>query len=280
MIKHSFLLVFLSASTLCNAQTVVDLAARKGHTAFAQAVKAAGLYDHAQKAEGVDGSMAPFTVLVPNNKAFDALSGLDADKKKKLVMFHVIPGQKLESAAAITADGVPTVGEQLVMGDGTKIHLDESTTTATIIGGPHQASNGVIYEIDTVLLPSGMDTTPKAAASSKEATQTTVMDPGSNPDRQVATQHPVASAPKAPEKATAAQTPQKVVTNMANQTVNSSTMEQMHSLQHSVSQLTQTMQLLIHTLQEQVVVEQRPAAQSLAVPGLQTQPIQPTIVVR
>ena len=171
MNTHSFITALLCTLTgLLSASDVVMTAKEHGHTAFHDAVHAAGLYDHAQKAEGEEGSMAPFTVFVPTNKAFEKIASLDDKEKKGLITFHVAPGQKIASRADMPRDGIGTVGEELLNTDGTTIGLADSSVRAKIIGGPIQASNGVLYIIDTVLIPEGMDV-PTQEPATPQATQ-------------------------------------------------------------------------------------------------------------
>jgi len=90
-----YVLTLLAISPILTAtDDVVITAQKEGYTAFHDAVMDAGVYEHAKKDAGAKGSLAPFTVFVPTNEAFEKIKLLDAKKKKKYITFHVVPGKK------------------------------------------------------------------------------------------------------------------------------------------------------------------------------------------
>ena len=132
---------------------------------FAAAVKAAGL-------EAALAGPTPYTVLVPNDAAFDKLptGGVDTlmkpESRKELTAVltnHILPGTMLAADIGKAIDGaggttrIATLGGGTLTAtrDGDKIIIaDAAGTKATIIGADSQRSNGVIHRIDAVLMPS------------------------------------------------------------------------------------------------------------------------------
>ena len=102
----------------------------------------------------------PFTVLAPTNAAFakvpkDTLDAIAADKAQltKVLTYHVIPG-KAPAAAVVKLNGknVKTVEGATVaisVKDG-KVFINK---TAKVTKTDIMASNGVIHQINQVLLP-------------------------------------------------------------------------------------------------------------------------------
>lgn len=118
------------------------------------AITAAGL------AETLSGP-GPFTVFAPTNDAFDALPEGVLDKLVKpenkdaltqVLTYHVVPASV--PAADVTAGKVATV-------EGSEIELaTEGGVTvngAKVVKADIMTSNGVVHEIDAVLLPEGFD---------------------------------------------------------------------------------------------------------------------------
>ena len=131
---------------------------------FAAAVKAAGL----------DATLAgpgAYTVLVPSDAAFDKLpaGALDTLMKPEgradltaLLSYHILPGAMLagDIAGAIDKGGgkalLPTHGGGTITAtrEGDRIILaDSAGARATVTKADQQRSNGVVHEIDTVLMP-------------------------------------------------------------------------------------------------------------------------------
>lgn len=119
-------------------------------------------------AQVFDGTAA-YTVLAPNDEAFAVLEpkdGEDTDEESRRAIVaavlreHVLPGalSPTDIENAIAAQGGPvkirTMGEGTVSfsmdGDALTI-TDEEGETATMVGDPILASNGVVIPIDTVL---------------------------------------------------------------------------------------------------------------------------------
>lgn len=135
-----------------------------GDTKFSAAVKEAGL-------EPALAGPTPYTLLVPNDAAFDKLGAgtldtmMKADSRKQLTAVltgHILPGTMLATdiAKAIDAGGgkaqIRTLGGGTVTatrsGDQLMI-TDAAGTTAHVVGAADERSNGVIHHIDAVLMP-------------------------------------------------------------------------------------------------------------------------------
>lgn len=136
----------------------------KDHTTLVTAVKAAGLVETLQ-------GKGPFTVFAPTNEAFEKLPAgtvdtlLKPENKEKLaavLTYHVVPGK-------ITVD---KLAREIKAGDGsaqlttvngeklTARMVGDSIELTDVKGGMSKVkiadviqSNGVIYVIDTVLMP-------------------------------------------------------------------------------------------------------------------------------
>lgn len=129
----------------------------------------------AAKAGGLDGTLAgpgPYTVLVPNDAAFDKLppGALDAllkeDARTELtgvLSYHILPGTMLAADIGKAIDAgkgktsLPTMGGGTITAtkEGNVIVLaDSAGTKARLVGDEAIKSNGVVHHIDTVLKPS------------------------------------------------------------------------------------------------------------------------------
>lgn len=126
------------------------LAAEPRFSILVAAVQAAGL------AETLSGS-TEFTVFAPSNKAFEALpagtveSLLKPENKEQLkaiLLYHVAPGS-LKAGDVLAKSSIATAQGQSIMVDATALKINSSGIVKTDI----TASNGVIHEIDAVLLP-------------------------------------------------------------------------------------------------------------------------------
>jgi uncharacterized surface protein with fasciclin (FAS1) repeats len=135
-----------------------------GDSKFAAAIKAAGL-------EPALAGPTPYTLLVPNDAAFDKLSPgtLDAlmkpEGRKELTAIltgHILPGTMLATdiGKAVDAGGgraqIRTLGGGTVTAtkSGDKLVITDATgQAATVVGSADERSNGVIHHIDTVLRP-------------------------------------------------------------------------------------------------------------------------------
>jgi uncharacterized surface protein with fasciclin (FAS1) repeats len=136
----------------------------KDHTTLVAAVKAAGLVDTLS-------GKGPFTVFAPTNSAFDALPAgtvatlLKPENKGTLtgiLTYHVVAG-KLDSKKVAKAikDGngraelTTVAGGKLYasMEGGNVVITDEKGGKATVTIADVYQSNGVIHEVNAVLLP-------------------------------------------------------------------------------------------------------------------------------
>ena len=149
-----------------NKNIVENAVNSKDHTTLVAAVKAAGLV------ETLSGP-GPFTVFAPTNAAFAKLPPGTVEmlvkpenkaKLTKILTCHVVAANALSPAIAkmIKDDKgthpVKTVGGCTLQAKmtGEKITLtDENGNVATVTIADEKQSNGVIHEIDTVLLPKG-----------------------------------------------------------------------------------------------------------------------------
>ncbi len=160
--KKVILTLLALCPTIAVSSNVMDVAKENGYTAFYNEVKESGLLEHAIKPTGEQGSMAPFTVFVPTNEAMKSLSEVNQKTVKDVIKFHVVPGQEYASPEDFPTDGIPTVGQQMIMVSGdnnTTLNIDESETQVHISSDDDgkalsfEADNGVIYIIDGVLKP-------------------------------------------------------------------------------------------------------------------------------
>jgi uncharacterized surface protein with fasciclin (FAS1) repeats len=136
----------------------------KDHTTLVAAVKAAGLVETLE-------STGPFTVFAPTNEAFDKLPAGTVDNLvkpenkatlTKILTYHVVAGRL--SAADLWAQvkagngkaELKTVqgGMLTAMADGKKLYLvDEKGGKSWVTIADVNQSNGVIYVVNTVLMP-------------------------------------------------------------------------------------------------------------------------------
>ena len=132
---------------------------------FAAAIKAAGL-------EGVLAGPTPYTVLVPNDAAFDKLPAgavealMKPEGRKELTAVltnHILPGTMLATDIGKAIDVGKGKTQIATLGGGTLtatrsgesiVLSDAAGTKAMVIGADGQRSNGVIHRIDAVLMPS------------------------------------------------------------------------------------------------------------------------------
>lgn len=128
----------------------------------------------AAKSAGLDATLAgpgPYTVLVPNNAAFDKLpAGTLEDLQKPeqkgeltgLLTYHILPGVVLAEDIGKAIDNakgkavLATMGGETVTAtkEGSNIVLtDAAGNKATVVKADEKRSNGIVHEIDTVLSP-------------------------------------------------------------------------------------------------------------------------------
>jgi uncharacterized surface protein with fasciclin (FAS1) repeats len=152
------------APMYANKNIVQNAMNSKDHTTLVAAVKAAGLVDTLQ-------SKGPFTVFAPTNEAFEKLPAgtvamlLKPENKQKLagiLTYHVVPGKWTAETLMdkIKADGgstsIKTVnGETLTakLENGGIQLTDAKGGTAMVTIADVMQSNGIIFVIDTVLMP-------------------------------------------------------------------------------------------------------------------------------
>lgn len=158
--------VMVGGAAMYPSKNIVENALNsKDHTTLVAAIKAAGLV------ETLEGP-GPFTVFAPTNEAFEKLppgtvdtlvKPENKDKLTSILTYHVVPGHLTAADLAVLAkkgDGkaiLKTVqGEELTVmkdGDGKWWVLDNKGNKATITIPNVMQSNGVIFVIDTVLMP-------------------------------------------------------------------------------------------------------------------------------
>lgn len=113
------------------------------------------------------------TVFAPNDTAFQAaftalgVTGVDdlsKDQLTAILTYHVLAGEVDSTAATAVANGEGTttaLGGTLDLSiDGTSLKVDD----ATVIAADIQADNGIIHEIDAVMLPNIVDVVTSDAA--------------------------------------------------------------------------------------------------------------------
>lgn len=120
-----------------------------GMKTFMAAAETAGMADKLKNS-------GPYTIFAPNDSAFRQLppetrEALLKDKEKaaELVAYHVIPG-------TLTVADVKPGKVQTVQGSQVKLTSDNGSVTvenAKVIQSDLKADNGVIHEIDQVVLP-------------------------------------------------------------------------------------------------------------------------------
>ena len=140
-----------TTEAMAEAGTIVDVASDAGtFTTLLQAAEVAGLVD-TLNGEG------PYTVFAPTDEAFAALDPAtleallaDPEALSQVLLYHVVSGEVmaadvvgLESASTVEGSDLPITvdGDVVMVGD------------ATVVTTDIEASNGVIHEIDQVLIP-------------------------------------------------------------------------------------------------------------------------------
>ena len=145
-------------SVLCDTVLAADLACgSEGLEALCEAVKAAGL--------GEVLSSGTFTVFAPTTEAFATLPAermADVDNLTNLLLYHVVPGQKLMSSDLPCVAGENTI--EMANGKDTRTRcvksvpelqkgigndIDDAPAFVTV---DVEACNGVVHVIDGVLL--------------------------------------------------------------------------------------------------------------------------------
>jgi uncharacterized surface protein with fasciclin (FAS1) repeats len=129
---------------------IVETAVSSGKfKTLTQAVQAAGLSD-TLSGEG------PYTVFAPDDEAFEKLPEgtlenllQDIPRLKDILTYHVVPGKMMASDTSEIESAMTVEGKELHISarEGVKVN------DATVIGPDIMADNGVIHEIDSVLIP-------------------------------------------------------------------------------------------------------------------------------
>jgi uncharacterized surface protein with fasciclin (FAS1) repeats len=97
----------------------------------------------------------PYTIFVPTNGAFSQLppgtiTKMTAAQKLRFMQYHVIAGRMIDSEAQVAGTIQALSGDALNFSFG----VDQiPLVNSAIFIEKHQASNGVVYLIDNVLLP-------------------------------------------------------------------------------------------------------------------------------
>lgn len=131
---------------------IIDIALNHpGFSMFVSALRAADLVSVLQ-------GPGPFTVFIPTNDAFaklpngklqELLKPENKDKLRAILLYHVVPGNVLLSNAKTMTAKTQNGKDLNVVVNGNTVKINNASVTKAAIVG----SNGVIYVIDTVLMP-------------------------------------------------------------------------------------------------------------------------------
>lgn len=146
------------ASPETQSETIVDVASSEdSYSILVQALEKADL------ASTLEGN-GPFTVFAPTNEAFEnlledlgasSLDDLSADQLEPILLYHVVSGNAMSTDLAngyvstLSPGAADTKASLLINTDNGVILNGSSTVTTADI----EADNGVIHEIDKVLMP-------------------------------------------------------------------------------------------------------------------------------
>jgi len=157
-LKGFMTLVFSSALTLsCFAsatpkQSIVEIAVGAGSfQTLVTALKAADLV------ETLSGK-GPFTVFAPTDAAFAKLPAgtvefllANTDKLTEVLVYHVVDGKRSPGSLIAEKFTKTLLGKDVeIKGSNRKVLM---VNNSLVIAAPIEASNGIIYVIDSVLLP-------------------------------------------------------------------------------------------------------------------------------
>lgn len=138
-----------AATDMSKKDVVYVIEHTKNLSTLTKAIKAAGLVETLKGA-------GPFTIFAPTNEAFAALPAGTLDNLLKdktqliaVLTYHVVPGKVM--AADVQSGDVKTVQGATVA----LVKNDSGVTVndAKVVKADIMASNGVIHEIDGVLMP-------------------------------------------------------------------------------------------------------------------------------
>lgn len=177
MLMSLFVSQLALAAADTSKMTIVEVAMHdKNLTTLVKAIKAAGLV------ETLKGT-GPYTVFAPTNAAFaklpkGTLQKLLKDKTQlaAILTYHVVPGKVM--AADVNNGPVNTVQGQPVTLNKTAAGVD--VNNAKVVKADIVASNGVIHEINAVLMPSNTSTTSQTVTTPATSTTTTTTTTPSN----------------------------------------------------------------------------------------------------
>ena len=156
-----------AATTQRQARTDIAeaLGASGDHSNFVQAIETAGL---TQTLRGV----GPYTVFAPNNAAFAAIpaetrEGLNSPAQRErliaLLSYHIVPGtvtaqdlgRAIDAGQGGRAELATVAGDNLTISrDGDALIVGDASGARARITQPDQLhSNGVVHNVDVVLMP-------------------------------------------------------------------------------------------------------------------------------
>jgi uncharacterized surface protein with fasciclin (FAS1) repeats len=145
-----------------------------GDQTIAAGIAGDGRFVSAAKAAGLDATLAgpgPYTVLIPDDAAFDklpagALDGLMKPEARAqltgVLTYHILPGTVLAEDIGKAIDNAKGKAVLATMGgstltatrEGGKVVLtDAAGTKAAVTRADDKYSNGVVHHIDAVLMP-------------------------------------------------------------------------------------------------------------------------------
>jgi transforming growth factor-beta-induced protein len=164
---------------------IVDVASNASQfSTLVAAVKAADLVSTLQ-------GSGPFTVVAPTNTAFEALPAgvlskllLPVNKPElvKILKYHVVSGNNNSTALTTVANSASPTNEVATV-EGSKLKFTVSDTSlkinanTTVTAANISATNGIIHQIDTVLLPPTFSVSSLKDEVSNNIVQTAVAAP-------------------------------------------------------------------------------------------------------
>ncbi len=170
LLRNWLLLVALICSFNTYAQTtsIVETAGNSGnHNLLLAAVQASGISDILAKS-------GPFTVFAPSDTAFqhfsaeklkELMNSTDKSKLKSLLSYHIVAG-KLSASRILSAlaRGNGKTSFTTIQGKKVQVHMegydiiltDPLGNTARITQADVIQQNGIVHEIDSVIVPSKM----------------------------------------------------------------------------------------------------------------------------
>lgn len=173
-IAAAMLLVAACDQTAADPAASENAASAAGDNTIASGLEEGSTFAAAAKASGLDATLAgpgPYTVLVPRDEAFQQLpaGALDTLMKPEsradltgLLSLHILPGTMLSSDIATAIDKGGGTASIATMGGGTLtatregeaiVLADGAGTKARVVNADMERSNGVVHQIDAVLMP-------------------------------------------------------------------------------------------------------------------------------